>query len=77
MKKILVALGLASSVLFTLLSISAHADVLNDIKKRGALRVCLEPAYMPFEITNKRGEIIGFDPDLAALMVKELVLQPF
>ena len=72
MKKILVALGLASSVLFTLLSIPAHADVLNDIKKRGALRVCLEPAYMPFEITNKRGEIIGFDPDLAALMVKEL-----
>ena len=72
MKKILVALGLAFSVLFTLLSIPAHADVLNDIKKRGALRVCLEPAYMPFELTNKRGEIVGFDPDLATLMVKDL-----
>jgi polar amino acid transport system substrate-binding protein len=27
---------------------------------------------MPFEITNKRGEIVGFDPDLAALMAKDL-----
>ena len=27
---------------------------------------------MPFEMTDKRGQIIGFDPDLAALMAKEL-----
>ncbi len=68
MKKLLVAL----STLLSLLSIPAHADALNDIKQRGSLRVCTEPAYMPFELTNKRGEIVGFDPDMAALMVKEL-----
>ena len=68
MKKLLVAF----STLLSLLSIPAYADALNDIKQRGALRVCTEPAYMPFELTNKRGEIVGFDPDMAALMVKEL-----
>ena len=47
------------------------AGKLDQIKKDG-LRVCLEPAYMPFEITDKRGQIIGFDPDLAALMAKDL-----
>jgi len=40
MKKFLVALGLAFSVLFALFSIPAHAEALSDIKKRGALRVC-------------------------------------
>ncbi len=57
-----------------LLSVSltpAWAGKLEQIKKDG-LRVCLEPAYMPFEMTDKRGKIIGFDPDLAALMAKDL-----
>ncbi len=57
-----------------LLSVSltpAWAGKLEQIKKDG-LRVCLEPAYMPFEMTDKRGQIIGFDPDLAALMAKDL-----
>lgn len=72
MKKPLVALSLAFSILLTLLSGPTHADVLNDIKKNGVFKVCMEPAYMPFEMTNKRGEIVGFDPDLAALMAKDL-----
>jgi polar amino acid transport system substrate-binding protein len=47
------------------------AGALDQIKKNG-LRVCMEPVYLPFEMTDKRGQIIGFDPDLAALMAKEL-----
>ena len=70
MKNRLVAL--AALAVFGSLSLSpAWAGKLEQIKQDG-LRVCLEPAYMPFELTNKRGEIIGFDPDLAALMAKEL-----
>ncbi len=49
-----------------------QADTLDDIKKRGTLRVGLEPGYMPFELTNQRGEIIGFDPDVAKRMAKAL-----
>ncbi len=72
MKKIPVMFGLAFGILLTLFNDPTHADTLSDIKKTGVLKVCLEPAYMPFEITNKRGEIVGFDPDIAALMVQQL-----
>lgn len=61
----------AALVFFGLNLSPAWAGKLEQIKKDG-LRVCLEPAYMPFEITNKRGEIVGFDPDLAELMAKDL-----
>ena len=66
MKKFLVALGVSLSLLFALSNTPARADVLNEIKERGELKVCLEPAYMPFEITDKRGQIVGFDPDPAS-----------
>ena len=62
---------LAAFALFSLNLSPAWAGKLEQIKKDG-LRVCLEPAYMPFEMTDKRGQIIGFDPDLAVLMAKEL-----
>ncbi len=63
---------LAALALFGLgLSPVWAAGALDQIKKNG-LRVCMEPAYMPFEMNNKKGEIIGFDPDLAALIAKEL-----
>ncbi len=41
------------------------ADTLDDIQARGTLRVGMEPGYMPFEMTNQRGEIMGFDVDMA------------
>ena len=69
MKTRLVAL--AALAAFSLNLSPAWAGKLEQIQKDG-LRVCLEPAYMPFELTNKRGEIVGFDPDLAALMAKDL-----
>ncbi len=72
MKKSLVVLSLAFGIMPTLFGVSARADVLKEIKKNSFLKVWLEPAYMPFELNNKRGEIVGFDPDLAALMVKDL-----
>lgn len=49
-----------------------HISTLEEIKKNGNLRVCLEPLYTPFEMINKQGEVIGFDVDLAELMAKEL-----
>ena len=65
---------LVKIMLVCLLSISllipvvASADVLDDILQRGVLRVGMEPGYMPFELTNQRGEIIGFDVDIARRM---------
>lgn len=48
------------------------ADTLDDIQKRGVLRVGMEPGYMPFEMTNKKGEIVGFDVDMAKRMAKAM-----
>jgi polar amino acid transport system substrate-binding protein len=50
----------------------AMAGTLDDIAKRGTLRVGMEPGYMPFELTNQKGEIIGFDVDMATRMAKAM-----
>lgn len=68
MKKLLASL-LLSACAFTGL---AHAGVVDDAVKRGTLRVGMDPTYMPFEMTNKRGEIIGFEVDLLKVMSKAM-----
>ncbi len=47
-------------------------STLNKILKRGELRVGMEAGYMPFELKNKRGEIVGFDVDMAKELAKEM-----
>lgn len=71
MKKI--AVLISAALLVALLTPSLGlADTLADIRERGVLKVGMEPGYMPFELTNQRGEIIGFDPDMAKRMAKKL-----
>lgn len=47
-------------------------DTLSDITKRGVLKVGLEAGYMPFEMKDKQGNIIGFDVDIAKLIAKKM-----
>ena len=47
-------------------------STLNQILKRGELRVGIEAGYMPFEMRDKNGAIIGFDVDLAKKMASVL-----
>lgn len=47
-------------------------STLNQIIKRGELRVGMEAGYMPFELKNKKGEIVGFDVDMAKEMAKDM-----
>jgi polar amino acid transport system substrate-binding protein len=61
-----------AAVAVGLLSIrKADADTLDDVKKRGTLVVGMEAAYVPYEFV-KDGKIIGYDPDIIAIMVKNL-----
>ncbi len=74
--KRLVALVLGFMLLATA-SFSADMDLwkkstLNQILKRGVLRVGLEAGYMPFEMRSKTGKIIGFDVDMAKAMAKAM-----
>lgn len=50
----------------------SSAGILEEIQKRGTLRVGMEPGYMPFELTNQKGEIIGFDVDMAKRIAKAM-----
>jgi len=68
-------LGIA--VLFSLSAGAAdqalwEKSTLNQILKRGELRVGTEAGYMPFEMRDKQGNIIGFDIDLAKKMASVL-----
>jgi len=47
-------------------------STLNKVLKRGVLRVGMEPGYMPFELRDKKGNVIGFDVDIAKIMAKEM-----
>ncbi len=72
MKKMTVFVALALAVITFSTGTVFAADTLAEIQKRGTLRVGLEPGYMPFELTNKKGEIIGFDVDVAKRMAKAM-----
>jgi Na+/H+-dicarboxylate symporter/ABC-type amino acid transport substrate-binding protein len=45
---------------------------LDDIKARNVLRVCYLPASMPFAFFNARGDLVGFDIELAHRLAREL-----
>ncbi len=47
-------------------------STLNKIVQRGELRVGMEPGYMPFEMKDKKGNIIGYDVDMAKKMAKDM-----
>ena len=50
----------------------AKSSTLVSIIKAKKMVVGLEAGYMPFEMRNKKGEIIGFDVDLATHMTKSM-----
>ncbi|MGD8724279.1 MAG: transporter substrate-binding domain-containing protein, partial [Desulfobacterales bacterium] len=50
----------------------AKKSTVEKILKRGELRVGFESGYIPFEMTDKKGNFIGFDMDFARRMAKEM-----
>jgi len=50
----------------------AQKSTLENILKSGKLRVGFEAGYMPFEMTDKKGNFVGFDIDIAKEMAKAM-----
>ncbi len=50
----------------------ARKSTLETILKNGELRVGFESGYMPFEMTDKKGDFVGFDIDMAKEMAKAM-----
>ncbi len=73
MKKLMLAfLMLVTANLFAADMNLWQKSTLNQIVQRGELRVGLEPGYMPFEMKDKKGNIIGYDVDMAKKMAKDM-----
>lgn len=70
---------LAGIVVFMMTTTAFAADIelakkstLEQILRNGELRVGFEAGYMPFEMTDKRGNFVGFDMDMAKEMAKAM-----
>lgn len=50
----------------------AHASTLDDIQKRGELRIAVQTQGPPFSMIDKNGERTGSSVELAKLMAKEM-----
>jgi len=50
----------------------AQAGALDDAVRRGVLKVGTTPTYVPFEMTDKQGRIVGFEVDLLQAMSRAL-----
>lgn len=77
MKKVLISLF---AMAFLLVSAPVFADDINLAKKSTVetilqnkqLRVGFESGYLPFEMTNKNGQYMGFDIDLGKMLAKSM-----
>ena len=50
----------------------AQAGAIDDAVRRGVLKVGTTPTYVPFEMTDRQGRIIGFEIDLLGVMSQAL-----
>lgn len=79
MKRLVKAMALLSVLMFICSAQVLAADIelakkstLEQILKSGKLRVGFESGYMPFEMTDKKGNFVGFDMDVAKKMAKAM-----
>lgn len=56
----------------TSVSASAESNTVDQILKSGELRLCFEAGYIPFEMTAKNGQYVGFDIDVAKHLARSL-----
>lgn len=52
------------------------AGRLDELKKRGTLRVGMEPGFLPFEMRTPQGEWIGFDVEMVRAFASKLGVKP-
>ncbi|MCG8566608.1 MAG: transporter substrate-binding domain-containing protein [Desulfobacterales bacterium] len=77
MKKVLVSLFALAFLLVSVPAFSADIELaktstLESIVKSGKLRVGFESGYLPFEMTNVKGQYMGFDIDMAKALAKAM-----
>ena len=68
------ALRRTGALLAGLLMVAAAqaADLLDDVKQRGQLRVAVEGTYPPFNFKDEQGKLTGFDVEIAEAIAAKL-----
>ncbi|WP_442909220.1 transporter substrate-binding domain-containing protein [Ideonella sp. BN130291] len=57
--------------------VAAHAaDLLDEVKQRGSLRIALEGTYPPFNYRDEQGKLTGFDVEIAQAIAGKLGVKP-
>jgi len=63
----------AAALSLVLLAASAHAaDLLDEVRQRGTLRVAVEGTYPPFNFKDASGKLTGFDVEIAEAIAGKL-----
>ncbi|UXH79396.1 transporter substrate-binding domain-containing protein [Roseateles amylovorans] len=58
-------------------AVSAQAaDLLDEVKARGTLRIACEGTYPPFNFKDEKGELTGFDVEIAKALAAKMGLKP-
>ena len=67
-------LARAAAVLAALLMVAAAqaADLLDEVKQRGQLRVAVEGTYPPFNFKDEQGKLTGFDVEVAEALAAKM-----
>jgi cystine transport system substrate-binding protein len=66
-----------AAVLLAGVALSASAaDLLDDVKSRGTLRIGIEGTYPPFNYKDDKGQLAGFDVDIAKAIAAKLGVKP-
>ncbi len=61
------------TVLLTLCTTAVFArDTISTIKERKKIVIGMDPQYIPFEFKNDKGEVIGFDADMAKKIAERM-----
>ncbi|SEL93001.1 amino acid ABC transporter substrate-binding protein, PAAT family [Roseateles sp. YR242] len=68
--------GLAALLLLVAAPAARAADLLDEVKARGTLRIACEGTYPPFNFKNEKGELAGFDVDIAKALAAKLGVKP-
>ena len=76
MKKLLHVVVLLSLVVMMSLPGQSFAGALEDIKKRGELRIGVALEYPPVQFRDKSGNPTGFDVEVASMVAKDLNVKP-
>lgn len=65
-------IAIAGVVCLTSMGAAAESPTIERIKQRGELRIGIGVGFMPLEMLDKTGEIVGFDIDLGRVLARKL-----